>query len=71
MRDPENIVRGYIATERDAGRLTQQEVAKRAGLSVSFMSDWLNYKRHISVQNFAKVCEAVGVKWSVTIGKRK
>jgi len=69
--DPENIVRGYIISERDAGRLTQSCVAKNAGLSVSFMSDWLNYKRHISVQNFAAVCDAVGIKWSVTIGKRK
>lgn len=63
--DPEQILRSYIAAERDMGRLTQQEVSKKAGLSVGFMSDWMNMKRGISVVNFCKLCNAVDVKWSV------
>jgi transcriptional regulator with XRE-family HTH domain len=39
------------------------QIADAAGISRGFMSDWMNNKRGISVQNFEALCKVIGIVW--------
>ena len=49
-----------IKEVRESGRMTQDDLAQKAGLSKGFISDIENNKRGISAENLLRVADALG-----------
>lgn len=67
----EEQARGELITLRDTGKITQQEICEKTGLSASFISDWVNRKRGASAITVSKILEALGAVVSVTFAAKK
>lgn len=67
----EEQARGRIIALRDIGQITQQEIAKKAGLSVGFMSDWINRKRSAGARSVSKILRALGAVITIEFPSKK
>ncbi len=59
-----------IKTIRTRNKLTQAELAKDAGVSVSFLSDVENGKRSVSLVNAVNIAYVLGVPLSYLLPER-
>lgn len=51
----------FLKEERENSNLTQEEAAKRIGVSKSIISKWENGKSYPSLENLSKISETYGV----------
>ena len=51
----------FLKEERENSNFTQEEAAKRIGVSKSIISKWENEKSYPSLENLSKISETYGV----------
>lgn len=69
LRDGDGTIGGQIRRAREAARLTQAEVAERAGLSQPHLSEIETGQRGVGMEVLSRLADALRATWSYDGGR--